>query len=506
MDASCHRRRHLIPRAACWPFAVLMYALMVAAGCASGGIGKSGQSTSLFKNPIGKQPRREVIDPEAGLEEFDAAMAKHDKQDYEGAIADFKVIVKKYYDYPVEEDAMFMIGECRFKQERYAWAQDAYDGLIKKYPSTRYLEKSTRRLFAIGAIWLNGDGTPKTEELMQVSATDVKDPEAVQRKSMPTSIPLAPNFFDKSKPLFDTPGNALKALKSVWLNDPVGPLADDAVMLTAIYYIRRGNYREADHYMDILRREYPKSEHTQTAFVVGSHIKLANYQGPKYDGRDLIDADDLIHSTLNLFPNVEDRDGLQTELIKIRERGAERYWARAQYYKGRMKPQAEAIYCETIISQFPDSEYSEKARARLKDLGPKYWTGMLDQYPDSKQSGSGATSRKAPTAAAPRLSPQKSKLSAPTPRSAADDEPQFPKSKSGSAQPPVRKPATQPKRWPNFLPSNPTPDESDESNESEGAPPSRIQVDSPEFVEGEMEGGIEQTSATDSDGVGRARP
>lgn len=482
MDASVQNRDGFRLGRIAW-LVVLSCALTLGTGCATGRSSSAGKTaeSSFFKNPFANKPRREVIDPEAGLEEYDAAVAKYEKKDYDGAVADFKTIAKKYYDYPVEEDSMFMIAECRFAQKRYAWAQDAYDGLIKKYPSTRYLEKSTRRLYAIGATWLNGDGNEKTDELMQVSATDVKDPQAVQRKPMAKSIPLVPNLFDKTRPTFDTSGNALKALKSVWLHDPLGPLADDAVMLTAIYYIRQENYREADHYMDILRREYPKSEYTQTAFVVGSHIKLANYQGPKYDGRDLIEADDLIHSTLNLFPNVEDREGLQGELVKIRDRGAERYWARAEYYKGRMKPQAEAIYCETIINQFPDSEYSNKARARLQALGPKYWTGMLDEYPNSKPSSSTSGNRKFQLPAVPKPKPAiKKSQPATAPKSGDSDEPQFPKRQTRPWQP-----------------------ESPSDSDGE-TPPARTKVDTPEFVEGEFQGGIEQTSGQDS--VGRARP
>ncbi|MDB5391062.1 MAG: tol-pal system protein [Planctomycetaceae bacterium] len=452
---------------------------------------------TIFKNPFAKKPPREIIDPELGLPEYDAALVKYEKKDYEGAAKDFKQVVKKFYDYPVEEDAMFMLGECYFSDKRYAWAQDAYDGLIKKYPSTRYLEKSTRRLFSIGAIWLNGDGTAKTDELLQVSATDVTDPEAVKRKELPTAIPLAPNFYDKSRPLFDTPGNALKALKSVWLHDPMGPLADDAVMLTAIYYIRKHSYRDADHYLDILRREYPKSEHSQTAFVVGSYVKQINYQGPRYDNRDLIDADDLIHSTLNMFPNVPDKEGLKAELVKIRERGAERYWERAQYYKGRMKPAAETIYCETLVKEYPDSEYTKLALARLKVLGPKYWTGMLDQYPEVETAEVPSAEKKSPSVL-PKLTPKKSRLTAPPPKGSATEDPQFP-SRRGRQVPPPGKSNPPLETLPETEPTD------EDRPKSDGdAPPIRRRVDDPEFVEGQTGGGIEQISGKDE--VGRARP
>ena len=127
----------------------------------------------------------------------------------------------------------------------------------------------------------------------------------------------------------------------------------------------------------------------------------------------------MIHSTLNLFPNIEDKEGLQTELVKIRDRGAERNWSRSEYYRHRQKPQSEAIYLECILKDFPDSVWAEKAANRLKELGPK----SLDT-PKSSQ-------------AAPQ-DPAKSKPQTPA---RAPVGPQFPKKRSPKSAPPAKIPA-----------------------------------------------------------------
>lgn len=491
MDASSGYLRTALPTR-CLASWLLVCALCHVLGCAStrgGALANNDRdSISVFKNPLAKRKPRQIVDPDAGYAEYDLAMAKFEKKEYQAAAKEFKAIAKKFYDYPVEEDAMFMVGESYFADQRYAWAQDEYDGLIKHFPSSRYLEKSTRRLYTIASIWLNGDGSTKTDELVQVSATDVTAPEKVQRKPVPHGFPLTPNFFDKTRPTFDTPGNARKALKSVWLNDPLGPLADDALMMTAVYHIRKGQLRDADHYLEVLRREYPKSEHTETAFVVGSHIKLASYQGPRYDGRDLVDADDLIHSTLNLFPNVEDKEGLQTELVKIRDRGAERNWSRAEYYRHRQKPQSEAIYLVCILKDFPDSAFASQAADRLKELGPKYWTGMLDHYPDEKSLDSPQSSKAAPQ------KPEKSKQSAPA---RAPEGPQFPQKRSPKSNPPATIPSE--KEFPTTDPNSGEP-----SDSYEELPPSKGTVDPPELVNEQPDEEIERTMFDPP--AGRARP
>lgn len=492
MEASNQLHNHLsLSRyLACW---LLVCAVGGSVGCSTTTRRDTAKTGGLnqFSNLLHhKQKAREIIDPEAGLDEYDAAMVKFEKKQYDEAAQDFKAIAKKFYDYPVEEDALFMVAECRFAAKRYAWAQDAYDGLIKKYQSTRYLEKATKRLYAIGAIWLNGEENTDTTELVQVSASDVREPKTVQRKPVPYSTPLVPNMFDKSRPLFDTQGNALKALKSVWLHDPLGPLADDAIMLTAVYHIRKGHLRDADHYLNVLRTEYPKSEFTKTAFVVGSHVKLASYQGPRYDGRELVDADDLIHSTLNLFPDIDEREALKNELLKIREQGAERYWSQAQYYHHRDKPQAEAIYCERVIKEFPDSKFSELARKRLQTLGPKYWTGMLPTYPGERtlDSEKPASSGKSRVDGAPRP-----KLPAVGPR-ANQPKSQPPK---GKLIPP-RRIQGEPEELPNTEPKQMPAEDSDRPYEESS--PGRVPVDDPGIADESSDGNVQRASSNSANG------
>ena len=47
-------------------------------------------------------------------------------------------------------------------------------------------------------------------------------------------------FHDKTRPWFDTWGNAIAAYESIHMHDPRGPLADIAVMAVANMYFRAG--------------------------------------------------------------------------------------------------------------------------------------------------------------------------------------------------------------------------------------------------------------------------
>ncbi|MBM3969716.1 MAG: tetratricopeptide repeat protein [Planctomycetes bacterium] len=287
----------------------------------------------------------------------------------------------------VREDSMFLLAESYFKEERFSEAKDYYEVLLKEYPSTRHLNTATKRLFVVGRTWL---GFPEFATSDDVTPVNLEDPRATpipKKQRPPHAWVLIPNFTDKHRPTFDTPGNALDALKSIWMYDPRGPLADDAIMMTASHYFRVGNFSEADRYFSMLREEYPNSPHLQTSFVLGSHVKLMSYQGASYDEKQLEDARQLKESTLRLFPNLPEKERLKDELAKIEEARAQRLWDLVELYGRKRKPKAQIIYAEELLQTYPKSSYAPQAREVLAKLRaphvekPTIGTRVLDSLP-----------------------------------------------------------------------------------------------------------------------------
>ncbi|MHC4180387.1 MAG: tetratricopeptide repeat protein, partial [Planctomycetota bacterium] len=98
------------------------------------------------------------------------------------------------------------------------------------------------------------------------------------------------------------------------MKDPTGPLADDSIMATANAYFGRGRYEDASYYYDLLRTEYPRSEHQIQAHVLGLQSKLRVYQGKLYDGTPLNEADEIAEQALTQF-----RDQLGPEQVRVAE-------------------------------------------------------------------------------------------------------------------------------------------------------------------------------------------
>ena len=315
---------------------------------------------------------------EAGRRRADAARELSEEKKYPEALKSYRAIAKKYPESSVAEEALFQIGECYFAIGEFPAAQDAYDQLFVDYPSTKYVSETSRRLFTIARTWLEITDPVGQSQIKTVSQeNEIEGPKPVSSARDPSvKYGLIPNFFDKTRPLLDTKGRARNALKSIWLNDPTGPLADDALMLTASYYMRRGNYVEADRYFEILRDEYSDSPHLEDAFVLGSHVKQMSYRGPFYDGTSLASATNLKERTLLLFPDSEDRQQIRKDLQRLHLLEAQRAWSRVDFYRRKDNPRAVAIQCMQVITEFPETRYAEQARAEMRRIAPAVVRGL----------------------------------------------------------------------------------------------------------------------------------
>ncbi len=342
-----------------------------------------GPAGRAAKNNLIEQAKKDVKgDPEVGQVEFEAAKKLYDEQNYVAARNALKKLRDKYKKKspPVEEDILFYLAESNYQLAYYPAAQDGYDELLKKYGSTKYFEQSIRRLFAIGRYWLKSPKPASEIELASFKDENGGDKlDQLQEAYDPGEFRVKPNFTDKTRPFFDTPGRGVQALRSVHVLDSSGPLADDAVMILALYHLRKRDYREADTYFSQIRETYHKSEFLKDAYVLGAHASYKSYLGPRYDGKQLEEAKKLTKSATRLFPDLPQRPKLENDLKKMDAEEIEREWQRVLYYKKRGEKEAAAVYCEWIIERHPDSPQAMKARELLIEFGPKYAQGIMSE-------------------------------------------------------------------------------------------------------------------------------
>ncbi|MEX0713433.1 MAG: outer membrane protein assembly factor BamD [Pirellulales bacterium] len=285
---------------------------------------------------------------------------------YDEAARRFKKAAARWPDSLLEEDALFMLGECYFFSDRYPKASDAYGNLLKKYENSRHLDKAVSRQFAIGRYW---------DELAQSKSA------------------LVPNFTDKTRPHFDARGNAAAVYKSITLNDPTGPLADDATMAVANSYFARGRWEDAGYHYDLLRKNYPQSEHQPEAHVLCIRSKLRSYQGTEYDGKPIQEAEQLIEQALAQFPTelVGERERLLEARRAVRFEKAQRDWQLAEYYHKGKYHRAARFYYAAVIKDYPDTPFAEIAQQRMQETEhlppepPNHFRWLANLFPESRK-------------------------------------------------------------------------------------------------------------------------
>lgn len=293
--------------------------------------------TKSMKSAVGLGPDERLARDYMSEGEKHFAAAEYDK-----AAKMFKAACGRWPDSTLEENAMFLQAESYFFANRYSKANDQYGELIKKYPNTRFLDKTVARKFAIGRFW---------QQLDQEHHRWV----------------LVPNFFDRKQPMFDTYGHAINAYNDVRINDPRGPLADDAIMAAANAYFVKGRYEDADYYFSLLRTDYPKSDFQLQAHLLGLQCKLLKYQGPEYNGKPLEEAEELTNQILAQFSHElgEERERIVRAKASVRAQRAQRDIHLAQYFDNGKHYGAARIYYAQVMKDYPQTPFAEQAKTRL---------------------------------------------------------------------------------------------------------------------------------------------
>ena len=318
-----------------------------------------------FKAAIGQGPN-EAVARKALAEGDDLFRQKK----YDKAAKRYKVAHDRWPDSPLEEEALFKAGESWFFADRYSKSDDEYALLTKKFPSTQFLSQVVTRRFAIGRYW---------------EQYDTANPH----------WPVTPNLADKTRPMFDTMGHALKVYERIRLDDPTGALADDSIMATANSHFLKGHWEEADYHYGLLRSEYPKSDFQYQAHLLGLRCKLLRYQGPGYETTPLDEAEELATQLLTQFPKElgEERERVVQVRAGILAQRALSEWNMAEYYAKGKYYRASRHFYDKIIQDYPDTQLAQDSRAKLEqykgepDVPTRPIDFLVKWLPESKREG-----------------------------------------------------------------------------------------------------------------------
>ncbi|MEZ6087712.1 MAG: tetratricopeptide repeat protein [Pirellulaceae bacterium] len=280
----------------------------------------------------------------------------------------FKKASKEWRSSALEEDAMFMSGESYFFADDFPEADKMYGELLKKHTRSRHIDRVVARRFEIAKYWIAVD------------------------KQAPSVLPV--NFTDHRLPMVDIDGSGIKLLDQIRYDSPTGKLADDATMAAGLEYFERKKWVLADTFFADLRDTFPDSDHQFNAHLFGLKCKLEIYQGPKYSGTVLDEAEELIERMKRRFPtelqDSKHRDMVARSAAEIDHLQAERLYSKAQFRELRSENGSARFYYRNILDKHPNTSYAEVARKRLAalegepDTPPQRLAWLNDLFPDSE--------------------------------------------------------------------------------------------------------------------------
>lgn len=317
-----------------------------------------------FKNQVGLGP-----DEQQAKLAFEKGEDLFQREKYSEAAKEFKQTISRWPNSSLAQDAQFQLGESLFFNHDYANAIDAYDQLLEDNPNSKHLDKIVRRQFDIARYW-------------------------EQHHQSDPHWPTTPNLFDDTRPLFDTLGRSIKVYENIRLNDPTGPLADDAIMATANSYFLRGRYNDADYHYELLRTEYPRSDHQFEAHILGLQCKLRKYQGPDYDGTPLLEAKQIVKQIKVQFAgklNEDERNRLELDEAALQKKLAERDWKLAKFYEENGYNTSAQFYYAKVIRNFsgtPIANDAQQAYAALDGLPgkpPVKFESIINLFPENAE-------------------------------------------------------------------------------------------------------------------------
>ena len=271
---------------------------------------------------------------------------KNRKQNLEAA-KHFMEAANRFPDSVLEEDALHLAAECYFFADDYPNAFTTYQKLVVKYQHSRHVDNAVRRLFQIGNFW----------------------EQASERTTMPF------NVTNQSLPRFDTFGHAKKAYETIFTYDPLGPVSDAALMALANAYLKRGryqgddNFNQAAFYYQRIREEHPTSPYISRAYKNELYARTRAYLGAEHPGGTLNEARRLAEVTLWQFRTELDSEG-KSGVLEIKEgilsKEAERLWSEGQFWDLKKRHYGAArISYNRLITEYPQTEFAERARQRL---------------------------------------------------------------------------------------------------------------------------------------------
>lgn len=237
--------------------------------------------------------------------------------------------------HPFAPEAYLLRGDCKLADNDEYEALFDYEEVVKTYPASEQFAPALERELRVANLYLNGlrkrslgirmdDGTPVSEEII------------------------------------------------IRINErlPGSRLAERALLDLADYYYRTRELRSAADTYDVFLRLFPKSDQRRLAMQRRTYASIAQFKGPRYDGRKLISAKFQIEEFQGEFPADAERVGLSDALAsRLDESLATQVLEQAKWYVRRDDVVSARVHLARLLKRYPRTGAAIEATRLLEEKG-----------------------------------------------------------------------------------------------------------------------------------------
>ncbi|MBN2143978.1 MAG: outer membrane protein assembly factor BamD [Candidatus Aureabacteria bacterium] len=263
-------------------------------------------------------------------QEYQKGMHFFDKGNYKKCVKILKKIIKKNPNVTDLGRIQVQIGKTYEAMKKYKKAFKAYEVIFRKYLEYPNPEEIIEREYQIAEKYSSG-----------------------QIKKI-----LGMDFHENNK-------TALEIYDRVIKNAPFGPYAQPAFLKSIHILIKTKQFKEADEKISLFKKAYENSSHLDEIYYLDGYNEYLQIKRSDYDQTRTVRAVEKFRDYLKRYPTGEFYDKAKELLHEVSKTKCENDLKTAEFYLKQGNREAANKYYQSIIKDFPDTEWANEAQKRL---------------------------------------------------------------------------------------------------------------------------------------------
>lgn len=257
------------------------------------------------------------------------------KQEWDGALAAYRGLVRKWPLSFFAAEAQYKMGVLLIKKGKFLDAFKAFQKMVEKYPSSTFFEQALEQQYQIANLYLAGE----PQRLL--------------------GIPMG-SSMDKTVEMYE------QLIK----NAPYGKYAPEAQFKIGLAREKQKKFTDAVKAYNVILDKYPGHDIVDDAqYQIGYSWMMASSEA-EYDQSAAQKAIESFQDFLVRYPNSEKVAAAEDNIARLLGKQTQGSLNIAQFYEKNKNYKAAFIYYNEVIRQSPVGPTSDMAKKKVEELRP----------------------------------------------------------------------------------------------------------------------------------------